>query len=210
MKKIFRRSGFSLPEIIVVISIIATLLVIILPIIGNVKRRVYAHQCASQLKQIGIALKLYEQDFGALPYFLDKLAPFYVSPSLLICPWVKANIPQQIFEKCVDLEKAIREGSYLSTYFYFYQPSLDDFYRRGIVPISYSHILQMRGDATPIVYCREHRHPYIIVCHPKLFRPRWFFPEAPIVVLRRDGSVSLSYKGSTSPWIDTLVDALTL
>lgn len=117
-------------------------------------------------------------------------------------------MPQDVLKR-VDERLLKARGIHWTNYFLFHRQALDELYRRGEAPISYSQILQIRGDATPLAYCREHREPYLAVFPG--FRAYWFFPEAPIVVLRRDGSVSLSFKGSTSKTgIDTLVDALTL
>lgn len=208
MKRSYLLKGFSLAELMVVISIIATLMALLFPIIGSIRQRAYATECASQLKQIGIAFRMYENDWGSYPPDIDFLAPNYLSPALLVCPWVKLNVPHDVLKRADEMCLKIR-GTHWTSYFFFHQGFLDNLYRRGVNPISYSQILQIRGDATPIAYCREHREPYITVFQD--FRPYWFFPEAPIVVLRRDGSVSLSYKGGTSKTgIDTLADALTL
>lgn len=206
MKRYRLLKGFSLVELMVVISIIATLTALLFPLIGEIKRKVYATECASQLKQIGIAFKMYEQDYGGYPPDIGFLAPHYVSPTLLVCPWVKLNVPHHLLKE--RDERWLKDaGIHWTSYFFFCQEALDDLYRRGEARVSYSQILQIRGDATPLAYCREHREPYIAT-FPNVY---WFFPEAPIVVLRRDGSVSLSYKGGTSKsGIDTYVDALTL
>jgi len=205
MKKSHLSRGFSLIELMAVVSIIATLMALLFPVIGEIRRRIYATECASQLKQIGIAFKMYEQDFGGYPD-IEFLAPHYVSPTLLVCPWVKLNVPHYLLKE-VDEKWLKNKGIHWTSYFFFCQEALDDLYRRGESQISYSQILQIRGDVTPLAYCREHREPYIAT-FPNVY---WFFPEAPIVVLRRDGSVSLSYKGGTSKTgINTLVDALTL
>lgn len=209
MKRCHISRGFSLVELMVVISIIATLMALLFPVVGGVRRRVYATECASQLKQIGVAFKMYQQDYGEFPDpDINFLAPHYVSPALLVCPWVKLNVPYDVLKK-VDEGWLKARGIHWTNYFLFHRQALDELYRRGEAQISYSHILQIRGGATPLAYCREHREPYLAVFQD--FHVYWFFPEAPIVVLRRDGSVSLSYKGGTSKTgIDTLVDALTL
>jgi prepilin-type N-terminal cleavage/methylation domain-containing protein len=49
------RRAFTLIELLVVVSIIALLLAILLPVLSSVKYSVRTTQCASRLKQIGIA-----------------------------------------------------------------------------------------------------------------------------------------------------------
>lgn len=90
--------GFSLTELMVVISIIATLMALLFPLIGEIRRRVYATECASQLRQIRIAFKMYEQDYGGYPD-VGFLVPHYVSPTLLVCPWVKLNVLHHLLKE---------------------------------------------------------------------------------------------------------------
>jgi prepilin-type N-terminal cleavage/methylation domain-containing protein len=54
-----KRRGFTLIELMVVISIIALLLAILLPALGSAKNSARRIACASNLKQIGIGLQRY-------------------------------------------------------------------------------------------------------------------------------------------------------
>jgi prepilin-type N-terminal cleavage/methylation domain-containing protein/prepilin-type processing-associated H-X9-DG protein len=62
--KVFRarRSGFTLPELLTVIAIIGVLAGILIPIVGRVRDTANSSQCMSNLRQIGVALKLYTTD----------------------------------------------------------------------------------------------------------------------------------------------------
>src|SRR5688572_33056359 len=59
-----RRDGFTLIELLIVIAIIAILAAILLPTIERVRARARRAQCASQLRQIGIALVSFSHDNG--------------------------------------------------------------------------------------------------------------------------------------------------
>lgn len=57
-----KRTGFTLVELLVVISIIALLLSILMPSLGKVRRKAQSVVCGSNLRQIGIGMQLYLQD----------------------------------------------------------------------------------------------------------------------------------------------------
>jgi prepilin-type N-terminal cleavage/methylation domain-containing protein/prepilin-type processing-associated H-X9-DG protein len=65
------RRGFTLVELLVVIGIIALLVSILLPALNKAREAANAVRCSSQLRQIGIAFRLYGHDFNQ---FLPQIA----------------------------------------------------------------------------------------------------------------------------------------
>jgi len=71
-----KRRGFTLIELLVVIAIIAILAAILFPVFARARENARKANCASNLKQIGLAILAYAQDYDEmLPKYSLKNVP---------------------------------------------------------------------------------------------------------------------------------------
>lgn len=66
--------AFTLIELLVVIAIIVVLASLLLPVLSKVKTRTETISCASQLRQIGMAFRMYLSDYNHTTVFDDSFA----------------------------------------------------------------------------------------------------------------------------------------
>lgn len=91
------KRGFTLIELLVVIAIIAILAAILFPVFARARENARRASCQSNLKQIGLGLLQYIQDYdeaipsaqlGAptAPKWMDVVQPYLKSNQIFVCP----------------------------------------------------------------------------------------------------------------------------
>ena len=81
MRRNVGRHAFSLIELLVVLGIIALLIAMLLPALRRAKEDALRVQCASNLRQIGMGLEVYDQTHKRLPGRGDVILFIELSPS---------------------------------------------------------------------------------------------------------------------------------
>jgi len=86
VKKIRKSFAFTLVELLVVIAIIALLLSILMPALGRAKELARQVRCGHNLKQIGLSIQLYTQDYSG--YHIPNYIPYTCDWSTIVMSYL--------------------------------------------------------------------------------------------------------------------------
>jgi len=103
-----RLFGFTLIELLVVIAVMAVLASLLLPAMSRAKIAAHTSICRNNLRQIGIGLRLYVDDFHAYPYTSRDSEPRYWYHALE--PYVASTWASRLF-RCPEYQPPTKIGA---------------------------------------------------------------------------------------------------
>jgi prepilin-type N-terminal cleavage/methylation domain-containing protein/prepilin-type processing-associated H-X9-DG protein len=122
--------GFTLIELLVVIAIIAILAAILFPVFAQAREKARQTTCLSNLRQVGLALQMYAQDYDEIlpptrvdvshfadpkapANFLGSIQPYAKSKAIFVCPSsVDANTnPAYKGSGCTEISCSSLQGN---------------------------------------------------------------------------------------------------
>src|SRR5262249_25578737 len=96
-----RHSAFTLIELLTVIAIIAVLAALLFPVFATARGKAREISCVSNLRQIGMSLKMYAQDY-------NELSPGALAPTNKYTPQIWSAFPD--FQKQIPFMPFLHEA----------------------------------------------------------------------------------------------------
>jgi prepilin-type N-terminal cleavage/methylation domain-containing protein/prepilin-type processing-associated H-X9-DG protein len=145
-----KKRGFTLIELLVVIAIIAILAAILMPVFAQAREKARQASCMSNMKQVGLALMMYTQDYDELFPVAFPLAPPVNGGNVDRIPYDIQLVPYIKNDQCFTCpsdaqprsNSAVWDGRYHPTrgkkiarsYGYVANVDTQEGYRRGQTP----------------------------------------------------------------------------
>jgi prepilin-type N-terminal cleavage/methylation domain-containing protein/prepilin-type processing-associated H-X9-DG protein len=165
-----RSQGFTLIELLVVIAIIAILAAILFPVFGRARENARRSSCQSNLKQIGLGIAQYTQDYDEkLPRhrfdctygigdarcarWMDAIQSYVKSEQLFTCPSSRANNLYQALPARAGMGSSAAAQYWLGTYvwnvaYWDYEASATPPFPNAWGPMNGPSIAQIEATAT--------------------------------------------------------------
>ena len=152
------KKAFTLLELLCVCVIIGLLSAIVFSVFSSTRTKSHEAVCLSNLRQIGLGVKMYESDYGDIPHEFKTLYPTYVSNKQV---YSVARNGKHICLRCLTISRR----KYVSVLtMYTYEPEEAHFWstlpREAGDPDSlrwtWQKFYQKRGERLPIVLCHFH------------------------------------------------------
>jgi prepilin-type N-terminal cleavage/methylation domain-containing protein/prepilin-type processing-associated H-X9-DG protein len=149
--------GFTLIELLVVIAIIAILASILFPVFARARENARRSSCQSNLKEIGLAIQQYLQDYdekyvpdstaASTPMtFADQLQPYIKSRQIFVCP----SATDADMQKYPDLTTGPYKSAYGYNYTGFTDASLLGINMSG-VPVTSKTVIMADSNTIPLI-----------------------------------------------------------
>jgi prepilin-type N-terminal cleavage/methylation domain-containing protein len=92
-----QRRGFTLIELLVVIAIIGILMALLLPAIQKVREAANRMLCMSQMRQVGIAMHNYHNDFNKLPAGVGRDGCCWGTWMVTVLPYIEQDAMAKLY-----------------------------------------------------------------------------------------------------------------